>query len=146
MSDDYEVGYGKPPLNGRFKRGQSGNPRGRPKKSRNFKTDLKDELSETVRVNEGGAVQTVSKQRAILKRAMEKALKGDMRAAALIVGWMAAYLDFEDGAEAGKSLGPDDRAIIERFVAARNGGCRRPKKSGCSKANANACYARCTTD
>jgi hypothetical protein len=27
---DYEVGYGKPPRDTRFKRGQSGNPRGRP--------------------------------------------------------------------------------------------------------------------
>ena len=28
---DYEVGYGKPPKEHRFKKGQSGNPRGRPK-------------------------------------------------------------------------------------------------------------------
>lgn len=27
---DYEVGYGKPPKSGQFKKGQSGNPRGRP--------------------------------------------------------------------------------------------------------------------
>ncbi|NJL50895.1 MAG: hypothetical protein HC909_04470, partial [Blastochloris sp.] len=31
---DYEVGYGKPPLSGRFVKGVSGNPRGRPKKAR----------------------------------------------------------------------------------------------------------------
>lgn len=37
MSDstgDYKVGYGKPPENTRFKKGASGNPRGRPKKQR----------------------------------------------------------------------------------------------------------------
>jgi Family of unknown function (DUF5681) len=28
---DYRVGYGKPPLETRFKQGQSGNPRGRPR-------------------------------------------------------------------------------------------------------------------
>ena len=28
---DYEIGYGKPPKQTRFKPGQSGNPRGRPK-------------------------------------------------------------------------------------------------------------------
>ncbi len=28
---DYEVGYGKPPSRTRFRSGQSGNPRGRPK-------------------------------------------------------------------------------------------------------------------
>jgi hypothetical protein len=29
---DYEVGYRKPPVGTRFKKGQSGNPSGRPKK------------------------------------------------------------------------------------------------------------------
>ena len=32
MSDDYEIGYGKPPKKHRFRKGQSGNPKGRPKK------------------------------------------------------------------------------------------------------------------
>ena len=31
-SADYDIGYGKPPEDTRFKKGQSGNPRGRPKK------------------------------------------------------------------------------------------------------------------
>lgn len=33
----YEVGYGKPPSDKQFKKGQSGNPMGRPKGSRNKK-------------------------------------------------------------------------------------------------------------
>jgi uncharacterized protein DUF5681 len=31
-NDDYEVGYGKPPVATRFKKGQCGNPGGKPKK------------------------------------------------------------------------------------------------------------------
>jgi hypothetical protein len=33
---DYHVGYGKPPSNAGFKKGQSGNPRGRPPRSQNL--------------------------------------------------------------------------------------------------------------
>jgi phage terminase large subunit-like protein len=39
-NDDYEVGYGKPPASSRFRKGQSGNRSGRPKGTKNLKTDL----------------------------------------------------------------------------------------------------------
>ena len=51
---EYEVGHRKPPKHTQFKRGQSGNPKGRPKESRNFSTDLKDTLKEPVRVTRDG--------------------------------------------------------------------------------------------
>ena len=57
---DYEVGYGKPPKAGRFKPGQSGNPRGRPKGTLNLKTDLQQELAERISVREGDRQLTVS--------------------------------------------------------------------------------------
>ena len=47
---DYEVGRGKPPVHSRFKKGQSGNPRGRPAK--NLAVLLAAALNETVTVTE----------------------------------------------------------------------------------------------
>ena len=44
MGDEQPVGYGNPPKESRFKKGQSGNQRGRPKGSKNLKTDLAEEL------------------------------------------------------------------------------------------------------
>ena len=45
---DYNVGKGKPPKSTRFKPGQSGNPKGRPKGRKNLKTELDEVLNATV--------------------------------------------------------------------------------------------------
>ena len=52
MSRDYKVGYGKAPKATRFKPGKSGNPSGRPKGSKNLKTDIEDVLAETIPIKE----------------------------------------------------------------------------------------------
>ena len=119
--DDYEVGYGKPPKESRFTKGLSGNPKGRPKGTRNFKTDLEEELHEQVRITEGGKSEEVSKQRAIVKRTVEKALKGDMRAVAMIGQWIMQHLGMEDEGIDTEGLNQDDKAIIERALSSRNG-------------------------
>ena len=49
MERDHDAGYGKPPRHSRFKKGQSGNPKGRPKGGRNFSTDVKATLEEPIR-------------------------------------------------------------------------------------------------
>jgi uncharacterized protein DUF5681 len=60
-TDGHRVGYGKPPAQTRFKKGQSGNPTGRPKGTPNFATALERALEEQVVVNEGGQRRTVTK-------------------------------------------------------------------------------------
>lgn len=78
--DEYEVGYGKPPKNGRFKKGQSGNPKGRPKGVRNFQTEVEDILRSKVTVTVAGKPKSIGTVTAALMRLKEKALKGDQRA------------------------------------------------------------------
>jgi hypothetical protein len=90
---DYPVGYRKPPKHTRFRPGRSGNPKGRPKGTKNLKTDLVEELAEKIRVREGDKTQHVSKQRAMLKALMAKGLKGDVRAVAQLVAMMGRLMD-----------------------------------------------------
>ena len=47
--DNYEIGYGKPPRHAGFKKGQSGNPRGRPPGAKNLTMLLNDALNEPSR-------------------------------------------------------------------------------------------------
>ncbi|HIG22897.1 MAG TPA: hypothetical protein EYG02_00265 [Henriciella marina] len=78
-------GYCDPPVASQFQPGQSGNRKGRPKGSKNLKTDLEDELNETIEFTERGERKTTSKRRAILKQLAAKAIKGDIRAATLLL-------------------------------------------------------------
>jgi hypothetical protein len=81
-----KVGYANPPKATQFKRGVSGNPNGRPKGSRNLATDLAAELEELTTVKEDGRRRRVSKQRALIKSLMNKALQGDVRSSAALLG------------------------------------------------------------
>lgn len=115
--DDCDVGYRKPPKHTRFRPGRSGNPKGRPKGTKNFKTDLAEELQERILVREGGKAQAVSKQRAMLKRLTEKALQGDARAASLIVNMVVRFLDQSEDDDRSTPLTAEDLRIIENFRA-----------------------------
>jgi Family of unknown function (DUF5681) len=84
-----KVGYGRPPVHSRFKPGQSGNPRGRPKGTLNFTTDLKRILQAPVTLNDGRKTRRVTTQEAALLRLAEKALKGDPRALEKLVSLSA---------------------------------------------------------
>ena len=113
---DYEVGYKKPPKFSQFHKGQSGNLKGRPQGTKNLKTDLQEELVEQIRVTEGGRTVTISKQRAMVKRTIELALKGHMPATQLLTKLIATYLAMDETGDHAAPLSQDDRAILEQFL------------------------------
>ena len=117
MSNKYSVGYGKPPKHARFKPGQSGNPKGRPKGTRNLATDLNEELAEKIIVTEGGRSLKISKQRAMIKSLLAKALKGDTRAASVLLKLLIDAEQATTQTALADALTPDDRAILENFKA-----------------------------
>jgi hypothetical protein len=75
-----EVGYKRPPVKSQFRRGQSGNPQGRPKGQRNLGPVLAEVLRQTVTVKQGGKSECMSKGEAVIRVFLTKSNNGDSRA------------------------------------------------------------------
>ena len=89
----YTVGFGKPPRRTRFKKGRSGNPKGRPRGSRTSLTLLQQALSELVVVTENGQRKQITKGEAMLKQLVNKAASGDPRAMQMLLGEIRSLED-----------------------------------------------------
>ena len=120
---DYEVGYGKPPKKTRFAKGLSGNRRGRPRETRNLKTDLRTVLEEDLTFTVGGREVTFPARRAMLVALRNKALKGDVRAIGMLVALLERLMPETLIDEVNASVPREDVAIfaeaIDRHVAMR---------------------------
>lgn len=85
-NDDPSVsGYKKPPRHGQFKPGKSGNPKGRPKGSKNLSTILQRELNVRVPVTENGRHKVISKREALIKQTVNRAIGGDQKSAQIVL-------------------------------------------------------------
>jgi hypothetical protein len=106
---NHEVGYARPPVHSRFKKGQSGNPKGRPRGSRSVATILHKILGEKVSVREGDKVWLISKMEAIVRGLSLKALKGDQKATAAVLALAQEHVQLE--------VRPEVRSITVELVS-----------------------------
>lgn len=79
MSKKYKVGYGKPPKSGQFKKGQSGNPKGRRKGTKNTGAMVKKIMDQKVAITVNGRDRQVSVKEAALQKLAVTTLKGTAR-------------------------------------------------------------------
>jgi hypothetical protein len=114
----YQIGYRRPPVSGQFKKGQSGNPKGRPKGSRNFLTLLQKELGQSIVVNENGKKKIITRLQAMVKRIVAGALQGDQKALLTLVEILRRTGQFEEP-DMSAVLPEDYEAILEAYVARR---------------------------
>lgn len=117
MSDDYDVGYGKPPKHTRWEKGQSGNPRGRPKASRGLKTDLHAELVSRMTIQISGKPITATKQQLMIKTLTARAAAGDVRAIQTLIKLVMQVFGPEDRGGDQKRLSAQDQQILDELLA-----------------------------
>jgi Family of unknown function (DUF5681) len=81
----YEVGFSKPPQSTRFRKGQTGNPKGRPRGKPNLATVINRTLQAKVIINENGRRREVTKYEAGLIQLSNKAASGDLAALKMVI-------------------------------------------------------------
>lgn len=105
------VGPGNPPAEHRFRKGVSGNPRGRPRKERDLGKLIEMELDSEVSVAEGGVRRRVTKREIIAKRLVNDAAQGNAKAIAAI----AKFIGNSDSSEPANV--PVDLEAVTSFLA-----------------------------
>jgi hypothetical protein len=114
---DYEVGYAKPPRHTRFKKGQSGNPKGRPVGAKNLSTLLSEALNEPVIVTENGRHRKITKRQAMITQLVNRSATADFRALKILLDIIR---DIENRTEMASpetsSFSAADEKVIEQLM------------------------------
>jgi hypothetical protein len=117
MSNDYEVGYGKPPVISQFKPGESGNRKGRPRGSKNTYTLLNDILNQKITLKENGKALKLTKKSAMLIQLINKGVKGDTKAISILFPHLLEADTKEEEKKAlMTALNTDDQEILNIYL------------------------------
>lgn len=116
------IGYGRPPRHTRWKKGQSGNPSGRPKGARGLKTDLRAELITRMEISMNGKRVSGTRQQLMLRTLSARAAAGDVRAARILIDLVLQVFGPEDEGSGTKQLSRTDQQILDELLG--RGGAR----------------------
>jgi len=115
----FKVGYGKPPRHTQFKKGQSGNPRGRQRGRRSIRSIVLTTLEEKVWIREGERRRKVSKTEALIRTTVGRAIAGDQKAAAFLMALLRLtnlMSEQPDGVSA-ETLTREDELLLADFLS-----------------------------
>jgi Family of unknown function (DUF5681) len=116
VEDDYQVGYGKPPKETKFMKGRSGNPKGRPKGSRNLASSFIEIGRERITVTEAGRTRTMTKADAVVYQLTNKAASGDPRARREYFQVHKMLQPPEPSEEIAPDLSDRDKEVMKNFL------------------------------
>lgn len=116
----YDVGYRKPPKHGRYRKGRSGNPRGRTQGEENLLSIFKRIAARRVKVHDGAKARTMSLGEAIILQNYKAAVQKDPTAMGNILRLAelaGEFKDLNDPKVTGRPIFmPRRSASIEEFI------------------------------
>jgi len=116
-----DVGYSRPPSEHQFKKGQSGNPKGRPRGAKGVSTLVLEAANAPIRVTENGKVQQTTVLNAAVKQQALKAAGGDPRATERLIAHVSKAEEAKTRERPDMELSEADRLVIaeiyERMLA-----------------------------
>jgi hypothetical protein len=111
--ESYVVGYGKPPEHTQFKTGTSGNPKGRPKGSKNFNTIFESAFNAKLEVTGvNGRKRKITKMEVTAAQLINNAVKGDLKAIKMVMALAPSLMQ-------GREIAMIDEADAKRLLLAR---------------------------
>ena len=117
----YEVGYGKPPKANQFRRGRTGNPRGKRQGEENTISAFKRIVSKRVKINDGEKVRTITLAEAVILKNCNAAVQKDPFAMSNIfrlAEQAGEFVDFTEAKQVGRPIAmPERDKTMEEFLA-----------------------------
>jgi hypothetical protein len=87
----YTVGYGKPPKETQFKKNESGNRKGRPKRSQRAADLFLETIHRKISVNENGSRRSMTKLEAAFTQTVNKAVSGNPRSMQILAQMLKMF-------------------------------------------------------
>ena len=114
--NDNNIGYGKPPRHTRFTKGQSGNPKGRPKGAKNLSTILQKASREPVTVTIRGRTVVITKLEAGMHQLANQAANGDLKAIRDLMYWHQVFQQSQQASAPASSWTEKEVPVMESLL------------------------------
>ena len=112
---EYAANYRKPPVHTLFKKGQSGNPRGRTPK--NLPALLAAALNEKVIVTENGKRRQITKREAVIAQLVNKSAAAELRATKMLIDMLRDVEKKAEPAPEKNPFAPTDKEVVQGLIA-----------------------------
>jgi hypothetical protein len=116
----YDVGYRKPPKANQFRKGRTGNPRGKRQGEENTISAFKRIVSRRVKINDGEKVRTITWAEAVILKNYNAALQKNPFAMSNIFRLAedaGEFVDSTDAKQVGRPIAVPEKVTMEEFLA-----------------------------